>query len=351
MRTFKIAIAVLLAVIGLAQPSSAQQGLGFSFLERYLDSFREQAKIPGLSVAFVQNGTIVWSSGLGKVDVEANISARADTPYVVGDLSQTFGATLLLRKCVDQSYLELGDLVTRWVPEYLDPQANVGQLLTHTSPSGQFVYSPTRFEGLTGVIEECADQPYRQLLAEEIFRGLSMVGSVPSRTLASPTEGDHVLFSTATLAQYASVLRNLAQPYRLDQGRPVRSQAAITASSAANGAVSTVLDFAQFDLALRSGRLLASSTLQGAWTQTRVGGTQLPTGQGWFVQNYNNEPLIWHLGFIKDAYSSLVIKLPNRDLTLILMANSDGLGTQQALDTGDLTTSPVALLILRLLTQ
>src|SRR4026209_131164 len=96
-----IATAVLLSTVVFAQRTEAQ-GLTFSLFERYLESFRVEANIPGLSALIVQNSVVVWEHGFGRRDVESGAAAMPDTPYMIGGLSQMFGATLLLRKCVDQ---------------------------------------------------------------------------------------------------------------------------------------------------------------------------------------------------------------------------------------------------------
>jgi amino acid transporter len=134
-----------------AFPAQAQT-LTFSLFERYLDSLREQAGIPGLSAAIVQNGSVVWERGLGRQDVDGNVPASPETPYYIGALSQTMGAALALRKCVEQDSLELSDRITRWVPDYPDANATVANLLTHTTNGGSFEYSLDRFAGLTSVI-------------------------------------------------------------------------------------------------------------------------------------------------------------------------------------------------------
>jgi hypothetical protein len=74
----------------------------------------------------------------------------------------------------------------------------------------------------------------------------------------------------------------------------------------------------------------------------------LPTGLGWFVQTYRNERVVWHFGVVSGAYSSLMIKVPARNVTLILLANSDGLVAPYDLAQGDLTHSIFANLFLRL---
>ena len=76
--------------------------------------------------------------------------------------------------------------------------------------------------------------------------------------------------------------------------------------------------------------------------------TAIPMGLGWFVQRYNDEPVVWHFGLVANGYSSMILKLPNRHLTLILLANSDGLTAPFQLASGDVTKSLFATLFLRL---
>jgi hypothetical protein len=77
-------------------------------------------------------------------------------------------------------------------------------------------------------------------------------------------------------------------------------------------------------------------------------GIATPFGMGWFVQYYQGEKLVWQHGYVPDAFSSLILKVPGRQLTLILLANSDGLSAQFALSEGDVTSSPFARTFLRL---
>jgi hypothetical protein len=53
-------------------------------------------------------------------------------------------------------------------------------------------------------------------------------------------------------------------------------------------------------------------------------GRRLPYGFGWFVQDYHGSRLIWHHGSMPD-FSALILKVPAKNLTLIVLANSDAL--------------------------
>jgi CubicO group peptidase (beta-lactamase class C family) len=339
-RKLGLLVGVLIGVALCEQPSSAQnQILTYELFGRTLDDLRAGAGIPGMSVAIVENRKIAWASGLGKQDLEGNLLAQTDTPYVVGALAQTLSSTLLLRKCVDESYLEINDLVIRWAPSYFETETTVGALLTHTAPDGVFRYAPSRQSVLTDVVDECAHRRYPQLLAQELFDLLGMINSVPGQTLSAPTPDDLTLFDSARLARYADILRRVAVPYRLISRRPSRNTEVVPARLGfAQGVVSSVLDLAQFDIAYDSD-FLVPATRQQSLSQTYVNGKPLPTGLGWFVQAYKGELVAWQFGVVENAYSSLIVKVPNRGLTLILLANSDGLSAPFALEAGDVTTS------------
>lgn len=335
-RTVRLAVVVLLATAALA-PRSSAQSLTFSVFDRYVETLREQAAIPGLSAAIVQHGKVVWERGFGMANVEASIAAAPDTPYPINDLSQTFGSTLLLHRCLEGYYLTIDDRVIRWLPSYPEPTTTVGQLLRHATPAGTYNYSPNRFATLTDALKECARNDYVPVLVGEILDRLAMTDSVPGEYL------EFNQFPAVIHKRYAAVLRRVATPYRVDsRGKAIRSDYSPKAVSASTGIVSTVRDLARYDEALERNILLLPETLELAWTP----GEGLPTGLGWFVQRYNGEQIVWHAGYTQGAYSSLFLRVPGRHATMILLANSDGLGSHAD---GDITKSLFARLFLGLL--
>ena len=337
MHTVRIALVALLALAALGPSTGAQSSLPISLFERYAESLRRQLGIPGMSAAIVQDGRLVWDRGFGYQDVGGLVAAAADTPYPIFDLTQTLSSTVLLQQCVDLGHLELTDRVRRWDPEYPDDGTTVTQLLSHASPAGGFQYDASRFAALTRVVEQCASDRYPRLFADEILDRLGMSQSVPGVDLGDESSPNRSLFSSSALDRYAAVLSRQAVPYKVDgRGRPTRSEAPSEALSASTGVVSTVRDLARFDAALGDGVLLRSDTLSRAWEPVGV----MPTGLGWFVQSHKGERVVWHFGLVRDAYSSLIIKVPGRGLTLILLANSDGLaGPAYDLSEGDISSN------------
>jgi CubicO group peptidase (beta-lactamase class C family) len=339
-----LAFIVAAATLLLGQQTSAQ-GLTFSVFERYLESLREQAGIPGMSAIVLQQGVPIWESGFGRADLEAALPATPATPYAIGGLSQTVGATMLLKECVDESFATLNDPVADWVPAFPERDTTLAHLLGHVAPTGAFAFDLTRFAALTPVVEECAGAPYRELLGNDIFDLLQMWDSVPGSALAAPTAVDSVLFEPATLRRYARVLGSVAKPYRVENGRPVRTDLPPAAVNAATGIITTVRDLARFDVSFRYNLLLRPDTTARAWTPVAP---NFPAGLGWFVQTYNGEPIVWQFGELRNAYSALIVKAPNRGLSFIILANSDALAAPFARgETWDVTASLFARLFLR----
>jgi CubicO group peptidase (beta-lactamase class C family) len=324
-------------------------------LESYLESLRQQSGIPGMSAAIVRDEAIIWEKGFGYQDVAARIRATPDTPYLVGDLSGTLAATLLLQ-CVEQRRLTLDEPISVHGLTLPEPDATLRRLLTHTPPDGSkdaFLYSPDRYANLTALMEWCAPQPYRKSVAHRILDYLAMMDSVPGTDLKDPDlqlpEG---LFDPDDIDRYHHVLDRMAVPYKVDnRKRADRVDLPLLPMNAANGLVSTVRDLAKLDKALDDQGLLLQETLDAAWTPAiGRGGLPTPMGLGWFVQNYNGERLVWHFGYVPNAYSSLMLKLPGRNLTFILLANSDGLSAPFQLPAGDVTRSLYAAIFLKLTT-
>jgi CubicO group peptidase (beta-lactamase class C family) len=159
-------------------------------------------------------------------------------------------------------------------------------------------------------------------------------------------------FEGEDVDRYRQVLERMAVPYKVDsRGRAERTELPPMPMSATGGLVSTVRDLARLDAALDSTVILRQETLDKAWNPLITPrGFVSPMGLGWFVQSHRNERVVWHFGLIGGAYSSLMMKLPDRKLTFILLANSDRLSAPFQLPSGNVTRSLFATLFLRLVT-
>jgi len=320
----------------------------------YLDSLRQQAGIPGLAAAIVDLDGIAWEQAYGRQHVDRGIPTRTDTPFNAEGLTQVFTAAMVLQ-CVEQGRLSLDDRIGDFDVNTLEPDATIRQLLTHTSGAPEsltFLYRPQRLEPLWRILRTCTVDSYREAFANLLKRH-AMTDSVPGANIVNvraPLEG--VPFPE-DVERYNTILARRAAPYAVDgRGRAFGSSfppgaEVLTASS---GLITTVRDLAIFDSDLRRGLLqISPETLASAWSAPGGSdGLALPHGVGWFVQDYKGEKVVWQFGMIEDASSALMITLPSRGLTLIMMANSDRLVKQFSPAKGDISLSPFARLFLNL---
>jgi len=66
------------------------------------------------------------------------------------------------------------------------------------------------------------------------------------------------------------------------------------------------------------------------------------------VHAHNGETVVWQFGLGNNASSSLLVSVPARGITLVLLANSSGLVKPFPLAAGDLTSSPFGRLFLEM---
>jgi CubicO group peptidase (beta-lactamase class C family) len=147
--------------------------------------------------------------------------------------------------------------------------------------------------------------------------------------------------------RFDAVLKNLATPYVLDNKHNITVGKYPPRFSTSAGLISSVLDMAKYDIAIDQHRFLTKETQELAFTPAiSTKGEKLPYGLGWFTQNYKGERLIWHYGYWT-CNSSLILKVPGRNLTFIAMANTDNLSRPTDLGAGDVMSSPVGLAFLK----
>lgn len=281
-------------------------------IARLKDEFKQiqQAlSIPGMSVAVAQEGKIVWTEGFGYADYENKTPAGPDTLYRIGSITKTFTSTLMLQ-LVEQGKLKLDWAVADYVTWEVPPEIKIRHVLSHTSegvPGSRYRYS-SRFNWLDNVVEAATGESFRHLAIQGILKPANLTHTIP---------GDDAPW-------YEHALRNAAKPHRLDsEGRIVIADFPPAGFHSSSGISSTAVDLAKFSMALDDGSLLSRESLELAFSPTlSTRGEALPYGLGWFTQNPPGLRLVRHGGWWP-TFSGLLLKLPERQLTLVVLANSD----------------------------
>jgi len=374
-------IFILLLIWGQAAVLASSDRL--QTFEQKIESLREELNIPGMSVAILQGQEIIFNQGFGYADVENKIPATENTPYHIASLTKPFGAALIMQ-LVEENKLnldsEMKDVLKDSVlpPLPLDDKPHQGYAsacdrmielqkdnaypiafllqdfncnteqitvrhhLTHTSqgtPGEKYRYNGLLYAFLTFVVEAASEENFKEQLVKKIIEPLGM-------TRTFPGNNDNV---------NTQVLKDCAKPYQADKdGNPVLSNFDYTEGAiyASAGMISTVLDLAKFDIAMDQNLLVSEESKVEMFTSTLANsGQSLPYGLGWFVQVYEDTKLIWHYGYEPGAYSSLILKIPEKETTLILLANSDGASASFGLEEGNVLNSPFAVEFINLFTE
>ncbi|NJO04031.1 MAG: beta-lactamase family protein [Bacteroidia bacterium] len=331
---------LMMALVSLAGCQREQYKAQIAQFEQNLHQLREKYQIPGLSAAILKDQKVIYQGGIGYADIEAKIPANVFTTYRIASLTKPFTSVIVLQ-LADQNKLDPEKPVQNLLSTNTYQQAayygaassaQLKHYLSHSSqgiPGEQFQYNGAVYGRLCEIIERASGQPFAQLLRTNIIRRLGM-----NHTLPYQEDNSNPL-----------ALAKLARPYQ-SNGQPGVYPSPMKASCSA-GMISNVVDLAKFDRALDRDQLLKPETKAKAFTAMRTQqGQDLPYGLGWFVQHYQGRKLVWHYGYQPQSFSSLILKVPEQSLTLILLANSDGLSAPFPLGNGDVSQSTFAKMFL-----
>ena len=319
--------------------SGAERDPHVAFIDA-IEALRIEHQIPGLSIAVVHDGELTIARGFGYADIEQGIAATADTPYDIASVAKPISGVAILR------LVELGLIdLDRPIAEYSDwsnfcaafrtqpsifarqlqcdpPVHTLRHLLSHTGDAAvgtSFSYNPILFSWASRPVMAVASREFSDLVTELVFDKADMRDSA-RRHRARP------------LPQHLASRQ--AKPYRTDGGegpRPAPERGA-QGDGAAGGVVSTVVDLARFDLALEQGQLLSPAFVDQLMTPTPTQHAHAPYGIGFYIQEHAGLKLVWHSGWWEHAYSALYLKVPERSLTFIALANSEGIWWGNPLD-------------------
>jgi CubicO group peptidase (beta-lactamase class C family) len=313
-----------------------------------VDLIRQSLDIPGMAAAVLHRQTAILARGFGMADVAHAVKATEHTPYPIASVTKTFAAAVIMR-LVEQGKLDLDAPMATYDPEYgkwcaaLKGPKNTGwpnfncdtaritvrQHLNHTeqgTPGTNFEYSAFLFARLTQVIDAVSPKGYLGLLDENILGPLGMTETALGSK--DPKKAD--------------VVARMARPYALneagdlfDSGGDWRSFDRCTTSS---GIISTVADLAKYDIGIDRDLVYSVAAKQQIWTPTvSPTGQVFPYGLGWFVQgNFGSKgQLVWHYGEYPTAFSAMLFKIPDRQLTLIFLASTERASSVFQLGNGD----------------
>jgi CubicO group peptidase (beta-lactamase class C family) len=306
--------------------------------EASLGKLQERYHVPGMSALVAGPGGTIWESGFGDANVARNEPVTPETLFHLASLTKPFAAVIALQ-LEQEGLLDLNAPVSRYGLQVTGSDTvRVWHLLSHTSesdpPGTRYRYNGNRYGLVENAFSRVSGRTFAQLYDARIRSVLQLQSTVPNpraTTAVSSIGLDQATFSA-----------RLSQGYD-DAGKTVSYESYF---GPAAGMIANARDVAIFSRALDDGLLISAAARTRSWTGVRTpSGSTLPYGLGWFVQSYKGEQIVWHYGLWTGA-SALIVKVPARRLTFVLLGNSPGLSQPFPMGDGDVTASPFARLFL-----
>jgi CubicO group peptidase (beta-lactamase class C family) len=255
--------------------------------------------------------------------------------YHLASLTKPFAATVILQ-LVEEGTVSLDDPVSMYgIQLGSSGVIKVRHLLSHTSggiPGTRFSYDGNRFGLLDSVIVRAAGKSFAAALQERILSRIGLRHTAPNPQSAS---------FGATSLNRTTFEANMARGYTFS-GNRYNPTGYPTHFGSAAGLTASAIDMAAFSMAMDRDALLRPETKNLAYSPALDPESDaFPYALGWFSTNYKGVRVVWHYG-LWTANSSLIIKVPERELTFVVLANSDALSLAYPLGAGKLESSPWA---------
>ena len=336
-------------------------------LDAYVTRATREWNAPGLAIAVVKDGKIVFEKGYGVREIGKSGVIDTATIFPIASTTKAMTAAALAM-LVDEGKVKWDDPVTKYIPSlqlydpYVTRELTVRDLLTHRAGVGNsdflwyltdlphaeiikrlrlvkpdyslrssFAYQNVMYSLAGDVIAAASGVPWEQFVSTRIFQPIGMTRTFPT-------------------FREAKAQSNMASPHwRSGDTLTVIDQAPIDAISAAGGVWSDIADMAKWTrFLLDSGKIGSTRYIKPStfaelfapqasvppdefYPSARLTHAHWMTyGFGWFQQDYRGRMVNFHTGSI-DGSVAIIGLIPEERLGVYVLANADHVEVRHAL--------------------
>ena len=301
----------------------------------------KQSGAPSVSVAVVEDGTLVFAKAFGSASIDPHRAADRQTRYAVGSVSKEFTAAALLM-LQQQGKLSLDDKISKYYPDLTRAnEVSIRQLLTHTAgyedyaPQDYIIPAWTKPTTPQAILDTWAKRPLNfdpgtrwqysntnYVLAGEIFEKVS---GIPLVAFLKQTFFDPLGMASAGDCSAASPDDARAYTrYGLGPARVVAREANGW-YFAAGELCMTPSDLAKWDMALLEKRFLSPESYAQFTHEMRLANGDLTHyALGLQLGELNNIPTVFHGGEVSGFLASNTL-FPARNGAVTVLSNQDGI--------------------------
>lgn len=320
--------------LGLVLCAAAVSGARADKVDDYIAAQMSRQRIPGLSLAVLEDGKPVKVKGYGLANLELGTRATPETVYQIGSISKQFIAAgiVLLSK---EGKVGLDDSIRKYIEDAPEmwQAITVRQVLTHTSglvretpglqlkaqsevdairaayslplsfePGEKWQYSNLGYFVLAEIIRRAAQTPWPQYLQERIFAPLKMNAT-----------------RTTTVEE---LIPHRASGYHWMDSNNYQNAQIVPGVRPSGAFLSSVLDLAKWDAALYSDEVFSPQQRELMWAPVKLNdGSERPYGFGWEVGKVGKHRQVKHAGTMF-GFRSQILRFPDDRLTIVILTNA-----------------------------
>lgn len=318
-------------------------------VNRYADQLLQQQPInnqsPGVAVLVARGDELLFKKAYGQANIELGVPLSPEHKFRIGSVTKQFAAAALL-KLIDEGKASLTDPLNKYLPDYPNAEAiTLLQLLNHTSgvisytgipgymhnkirrelstaelidefkdlpvdfaPGTDFKYNNSGYVLLGAVIEAISGKSWHQYINDALLQPNKL------NTVVYPGE--------------QTIIPGMASGYSLRPGQEIKQSAllSMTQPHAAGALVADVDALWQWNRLLHGGKLLKAETYQQMITPTAAAAeADAKYGFGISLGRLRGMQELQHGGGI-NGFVSLLVYLPQQEVTVAMLRNSDGPG-------------------------
>lgn len=301
-----------------------------------------QTNKPGIALAVIQNGNILYKSEFGLANLEYGISITDTTAFHIASVSKQFTAFLavLLEK---EGKLSMNGDVRKYLPELkqLPYKITLRQLANHThglpnlselvnlkgrntedrmshkevvkmlmnikqvnfKPGEKYEYNNTGFALLAEIIERVAGKPFQEILKNRIFSPLEMNKSM-------------------AVDNSSIIIKNKAYSYKLN-GEKYENYPFNIMANGSSGISTTINDLSKWAINFQQPNPETKAIFEEMQKRTTLNsGKIIQYGLGLEFKNYKGLDVVFHGGG-DAAYRSYILHVPKHQFSVVMLGNSN----------------------------
>jgi len=334
-------ILLLLSILYFNHEISAQQQFSKATAKAHNlgEALLQTSGLPGLSIAVIKDGKIIYAEGFGFADIENKVRVTTKTQFRTASVAKAITATAI-GKLLQENKLQPDAVVQKYVPSFAvkNYPVTVRQLAGHIAgmphyndsdrqekrfyptvadgltvfaheplkaePGTTYSYSTHGYTLLSAVIEGASGKSYLDYMKQQIFLPLGMLSTGPDlRASPSPT---------------MSTLYNMDGDHVVKEGQPEDP----SYKWAGGGLITTPTDLVKMAHGYLNGFLKPAIVDTLFKTQFLKSGTPTLVGIAWRTsQNVDGRMVRDHAGSMGGARSVIAI-YPNEKMAIAIMTNA-----------------------------